>query len=77
MKKILIASTALVATAGIAAADIAITGYAEMGMADLGDAVGVQMHSDMDVTFKLSGASDNGLTFGASIDLDEVSSGIN
>jgi outer membrane protein OmpU len=77
MKKLLIASTALVATAGIAAADIAITGYAEMGMADLGDAVGVQMHSDMDVTFKLSGASDNGLTFGASIDLDEVSSGIN
>jgi outer membrane protein OmpU len=77
MKKILIASTALVATAGIAAADVAITGYAEIGMADLGDIVGAQMHSDMDVTFKLSGATDNGLTFGASIDLDEVSSGIN
>ena len=76
MKKILIASTALVATAGMAAADIAISGYAEIGLVDYGTAVGMEMHSDMDVTFKLSGASDNGLTFGASIDLDEVSSGI-
>jgi len=76
MKKILIASTALVATAGMAAADITMSGYAEIGMTDNGGAVGMEMHSDMDVTFKLSGASDNGLTFGASIDLDEVSGGI-
>jgi len=76
MKKLLIASTALVATAGMAAADITMSGYAEIGMADKGAAVGMQMHSDMDIGFKLSGASDNGLTFGASIDLDEVSSGI-
>ena len=76
MKKLLIASTALVATAGMATADITMSGYAEIGMVDYGTAVGMEMHSDMDVTFKLSGASDNGLTFGASIDLDEVSSGI-
>ena len=76
MKKLLIASTALVATAGMAAADITMSGYAEIGMTDNGGAVGMEMHSDMDVTFKLSGASDNGLTFGASIDLDEVSGGI-
>ena len=76
MKKLLIASTALVATAGMAAADISMSGYAEIGMTDNGGAVGMEMHSDMDVTFKLSGASDNGLTFGASIDLDEVSGGI-
>ena len=76
MKKLLIASTALVATAGMAAADITMSGYAEIGMVDYGTAVGMEMHSDMDVAFKLSGASDNGLTFGASIDLDEVSSGI-
>jgi len=76
MKKLLIASTALVATAGMATADITLSGYAEIGMVDYGTAVGMEMHSDMDVTFKLSGASDNGLTFGASIDLDEVSSGI-
>ena len=76
MKKLLIASTALVATAGMATADITLSGYAEIGMVDYGTAVGMEMHSDMDVTFKLSGASDNGLTFGASIDLDEVANGI-
>ena len=76
MKKLLIASTALVATAGMAAADITMSGYAEIGMTDNGGAVGMEMHSDMDIGFKLSGASDNGLTFGASIDLDEVSGGI-
>jgi len=77
MKKLLIASTALVATAGIAAADMSMSGYAEIGMRDGGSTVGLEMHSDMDIGFKLSGASDNGLTFGASIDLDEVSGGIN
>ena len=76
MKKLLIASTALVATAGMATADVTISGYAEIGVVDYGTAVGMEMHSDMDVTFKLSGASDNGLTFGASIDLDEVANGI-
>ena len=77
MRKLLIASTALVATAGMAAADISMSGYAEIGMRDAGGATGMEMHSDMDIGFKLSGASDNGLTFGASIDLDEVSGGIN
>jgi outer membrane protein OmpU len=76
MKKLLLASTAIVATAGMAAADITMSGYAEIGMRDAGGAVGMEMHSDMDIGFKLSGASDNGLTFGASIDLDEVSGGI-
>ena len=76
MKKLLIATTALVATAGMAAADVKLTGYAEIGMTDGGGATGMEMHSDMDIGFKLSGASDNGLSFGASIDLDEVSGGI-
>ena len=76
MKKLLIATTALVATAGMAAADVKLTGYAEIGMTDAGGTTGMEMHTDMDIGFKLSGASDNGLTFGASIDLDEVSGGI-
>ena len=76
MKKLLLASTAIVATAGMAAADITMSGYAEIGMRDAGGAVGMEMHSDMDIGFKLSGATDNGLTFGASIDLDEVAGGI-
>ncbi|MDA7428342.1 porin [Primorskyibacter aestuariivivens] len=74
MKKILFATTALVATAGIASADVALTGSAEMGIigGDFdGDAIETQFHTDIDVTFTMSGEADNGLTFGASIDLDE------
>jgi outer membrane protein OmpU len=73
MKKILLTSTALVAFAGAAAADVAITGYAEMGLMG-GDAVTTtQFFTDIDVTFSMSGETDNGLTFGAAIDIDEAS----
>ncbi len=76
MNKILLATTALVATAGFAAADVSLSGSAEMGLVDLGGATDVAFHSDMDVRFTLSGETDNGLTFGATIDLDEVADGI-
>ena len=36
-----------------------------------GNADDLQFFTDVDVTFTLSGATENGLTFGASIDLDE------
>jgi outer membrane protein OmpU len=81
MKKILFATTALVATAGVAAADVKVSGYAEMGITG-GDTATMQgstvlddvsqFHSDIDITFSLSGEADNGLTFGATIDLDEA-----
>jgi outer membrane protein OmpU len=71
MKKILFATTALVATAGVAAADVALSGWAEMGVIGGSDYYVTQFHTDIDVTFKMSGTADNGLTFGASIDLDE------
>jgi outer membrane protein OmpU len=70
MKKVLFATTALVATAGVAAADVSLSGFAEMGIIG-GSEIDTQFHTDIDVTFTLSGATDNGLTFGASIDLDE------
>lgn len=79
MKKILFASTALVAFGGAAVADVALTGRAEMGIFDA-DAVstngvvtgvGAQFFTDIDVTFTMSGETDNGLVFGASVDLDE------
>ena len=70
MNKILLATTALVATAGFAAADVTLSGSAEMGIADSGN--GVEFHHDLDVRFTLSGETDGGLTFGATIDLDEV-----
>lgn len=81
MKKVLFATTALVASAGFASAQgVSLSGSAEMGITG-GDRVhfmtGVvtpgetQFHTDIDVTFTLSGTTDNGLTFGATIDLDE------
>lgn len=72
MKKILFATTALVATAGAASAEIALTGSAEIGIlggAAYGDVT--QFHTDIDVTFTMTGEADNGLTFGAAVDLDE------
>jgi outer membrane protein OmpU len=71
MKKILFATTALVATAGVASADISLSGSAEMGVVGGDNYDATQFHTDIDVTFKMSGTADNGLTFGATIDLDE------
>ena len=72
MKKVLFASTALIATAGIASADVALSGSAEMGVFG-GDGIETQFHTDIDVTFTLSGETDGGITFGAAVDLDENS----
>lgn len=72
MKKILFATTALVASAGVAAADISVSGSAAMGLygdeaqADASDQSGV--YSMMKVVITGSGTADNGMTFGASID---------
>lgn len=97
MKKILLASTALVASAGIASAEVSISGMAEMGIFNsdsftagnlyiyttsssttsvTGTAPSVtdgdtQFFTDIDVTFKMSGETDGGISFGATVDLDE------
>jgi outer membrane protein OmpU len=86
MKKVLFATTALVASAGFAAADVSLSGSAEMGIFggsgnDLADDFGfeeadTQFHTDISVTFTLSGETDNGLTFGASIGLEEAQDGV-
>ena len=76
MKKILLATTMLAGTAGFAAAEVALSGYAEMGIvggANVGD---TQFHQDIDVTFTMSGETDGGLSFGASVDLDEAAGGL-
>ncbi|MEM1063933.1 MAG: porin [Pseudomonadota bacterium] len=73
MKKVLFATTALIASAGIASAQgVEVSGFAELGIFDPDTAdSNVQFHTDIDVTFTMSGETDAGLTFGASIDLDE------
>ncbi|PWK59852.1 porin [Roseicyclus mahoneyensis] len=72
MKKVLFATTALVAFAGAAAADVTVTGSAEMGIAG-GTGLDVAFFQSVDVRFALTGQTDNGLSFGATIDLDDAS----
>ncbi|MEM7241054.1 MAG: porin [Pseudomonadota bacterium] len=71
MKKLLITS-ALVVAGGAAFADghVSVGGFAEIGIANNG--TDSSMHQDLDVNFSLSGETDNGLSFGASMDLDEA-----
>jgi outer membrane protein OmpU len=88
MKKLLIASTALVATAGMAAADITITGHAAAGIhsglddvsttSDTTDVAGDGVYSNAGVDFTMTGATDNGISFSASVNIDagtEIDSG--
>lgn len=84
MKKVLFATTALVAFAGVAAADVTVTGSAEMGIAgaslnNVNTNNGANTYRDttvffqsVDVRFSMSGTADNGLSFGAIIDLDDL-----
>ena len=75
MKKLLIASTALVATAGMASADITISGSAAAGIhSGLHNPGGTTVQADgvysnAGVAFALSGATDNGISFSASVDV--------
>lgn len=83
MKNVLFASTALVAFAGVASAQsITLSGNAEMGIVNsealvapvagnFGTNDTTSFHTDIDVTFTMAGETDGGLTFGASVDLDE------
>jgi outer membrane protein OmpU len=76
MKKVLFATTALVATAGVASADVAISGSAEMGIVG-GERYdnNTQFLQSVDVRFAMTGTADNGLSFGATIDLDDLADG--
>jgi outer membrane protein OmpU len=65
MKKLLLATSALVMTAGFASAEVTLSGDARMGIVgeDNGD---VHFSNRARVSFALSGESDSGFTFGAS-----------
>jgi outer membrane protein OmpU len=84
MKKVLLTSTALVAFGGMAAAEVSISGNAEMGIVggnvevttadgtEFDETAPAQFFNDVDVDFDMSGTTDGGLAFGASVDLDEA-----
>ncbi|WP_168771117.1 porin [Palleronia sediminis] len=84
MKKLLIASTALVASTTFAMADVDLSGSAEMGVFgsdfDFDGVGGVidevldqqgQFATDIDVIFSMSGQTDAGLTFGAEVAFED------
>ena len=76
MKKILFATTALVATAGYAAADVTVSGGANMGVKYQEDRAGGETYTytELDFGINASGTTDSGIEFGASIDLDTTDS---
>ncbi|SIO48200.1 outer membrane protein OmpU [Rhodovulum sp. ES.010] len=86
MKKVLFATTALVASAGVAAADITFSGSAEMGIIGGGDDAPVgpfigenvdaasgatQFNSDLTLSVGMSGETDAGLSFGVNFDISK------
>lgn len=82
MKGKLLTTVSFIAVSGTAFAESAvsvdgvkITGSAEMGILGGSPSVGgsdLRFWTDIDVTFTMSGELDNGLTFGAEVDLDAV-----
>ena len=76
MKKVLLASTALVLSAGVAAADVAVSGDGRMGIKDdFGDSSDLGFTSRIRIAFSASGETDAGLAFGGSIRSDNSAGG--
>ena len=70
MKTVFYGTTALIFSANFGFAQgIEISGFAELGVYG-GSGVDTQFFSDVDVDFTMSGVADNGLTFGARVNLD-------
>lgn len=74
MKKILLASSALVMSTGIAAAEVSVGGDARMGVQSKngGDAT---LNSRIRIKFAATGMSDGGMEFGGNVRADQASGG--
>ncbi len=75
MKKILLATTALVGFAGAAAAEVKLSGYAEIGVVGGSggpSAIETQFWNDLNVTVTMTGATDGGLEFGTALNLEDL-----
>ena len=65
MKKVLLASTALVMSAGFAAAEVGVSGYAGIFVTDSdAPATDPMVNTDIEIAFSAEGTADNGLTMG-------------
>jgi len=73
MRKVLLATTALVAVTGIAHADVSINGYYEFGYESVSDDQTSDlddMYNDHEIHVSFSTTTDNGLTFGAKTEIE-------
>ncbi len=68
MKKVLLATSALTLSAGFASADVSMSGTGGAGVFGANGA-DLSVYSGVDLGFAISGASDNGMTFSASLDM--------
>jgi outer membrane protein OmpU len=68
MKKVLLATTALTLSAGFASADVSMSGTGGAGVFGAAGA-DLSVYSGVDLGFAISGASENGMTFSASLDM--------
>ena len=68
MKKVLLATSALTLSAGFASADVSMSGSGGAGVFGASGA-DRSVYSGVDLGFSLSGASDSGMTFSASLDM--------
>ena len=76
MKKVLLASTALMLSAGFAAADVSVGGSGRMGVIDgFGSDNDPAFTSRIRISFAASGETDGGLAFGGSIRADNAAGG--
>lgn len=73
MKKVLLATSILAASAGFASAEVTVSGKARMGMIYDGD--NAYFSSRVRVTFDMTGETDGGLSFGASVRADQSGQG--
>lgn len=77
MKKILLATTALVAFGGTAYAQdaakgITLSGYAEIGVDGGNKGYNTQFHNDWQVNFNFASETDGGLSFGGKVQIEEI-----
>ena len=68
MKKVLLATSALTLSAGFASADVSMSGTGGAGVFGANGA-DLSVYSGVDLGFSISGASDSGMTFSASLDM--------
>jgi outer membrane protein OmpU len=75
MKKVLLASTALVLSAGVAAADVTTSGSGRIGIVDTIAGDDIAFTSRVRIAFSGAGETSGGLAFGGSIRADNAGNG--